>query len=110
MTAGECSLFGGFTQFQQETVIFTVVLHKLHTDVLQMCTQMLVTGEYTDVVHVCRCVWSHLGLTRSRDHGKGDACLKSKMATGKVTSFQVLCHKYSQLLPEYAKSVSNKVF
>ena len=58
VTAGECSLFGGFTQSQQETVIFTVVLHKLHTDVLQMCTQMWLADEYTDVVYVCRCVWS----------------------------------------------------
>ena len=56
VTAGECSLFGGFTQSQQETVIFTVVLNKLHTDVLQMCTQMLLADEYTDVVYVCRCV------------------------------------------------------
>ena len=50
VTAGECSLFGGFTQCQQETVIFTVVLHKLHIDVLQMCTQMLLADEYTDVL------------------------------------------------------------
>ena len=55
---------------------FTVVLHKLHTDVLQMCTQMLCTC--ADVF------WSHSGLTRSRDRGEGDACLKSKMATGKL--------------------------
>ena len=25
-----------------------------------MCTQMLVTDEYTDVVHVCRCVFGHV--------------------------------------------------
>ena len=48
--------FGGFTQSQQETVIFTKVLHKLYTHVLQMCTQMLLADEYTDVVYMCRYV------------------------------------------------------
>ena len=76
-----------------------------------MWTQMLVTDEYTDVVYMCRCVfWSCLGLTRSCDCGEGDVHQKFKMATSKVTSFQVLCHKYSQLLLEYAKSMSNKGF
>ena len=50
IAAGECSLFCGLTQSQQETVIFTVVFHKPHTDVLQMCTQMLLADVHTDVV------------------------------------------------------------
>ena len=39
---------------------------------------MLVTDEYTDVVHMCRCVFGHdLGQARSRDRGEGDAHVRN---------------------------------
>ena len=41
---------------------------------------------------LCTCAdvfWSRSGPTRSCDHGEVDARPKSKMAAGKVTSFQV---------------------
>ena len=53
--------FGGFTLSQQETVIFTVLLHKLHTDVLQMVHTDVIDSEYTDDVHACRCVLVMIG-------------------------------------------------
>ena len=51
---------------------------------------------------MCRWFWSCLGLTRSHDHSEGDACPKSKMATSKVTSFQVYVtniHNYCWNMP-----------
>ena len=56
MTAGECSLSwrpGGpyaYTPCWDGWVAATILGGKVHTDVLQMCTQMLLADVHTDVV------------------------------------------------------------
>ena len=56
MTAAECSLswrLGGpyaYTSCWDAWVAATILGSKLHTDVLQMCTQMLLADVHTDVV------------------------------------------------------------
>ena len=59
--------------------------------------------------------WSSLGPARLCDHGKGDTCLKSKMATSKLYVFvsfllenMEFYHKYCWNLSQIMLNMSNR--